>query len=268
MLKKIFWALVMVTIAACTVLLGEGFSFPFLEPTTTAVVEQTEIPFPTEISVDPTATEIIIPTSDVTEVVPTATEIVIAPTETLEPTAVFTATLIPPTATLVPPTATTKPATATFTPTVIPPTATFTPTAIPPTATSTATAITEKFTIQAATPIFMVNFIHTTEGCNWQGVAGQIFDASGIPLKNYIVKVAGTYNGKPFSQIGYTGMVSGNPYGIGGYEIVLGNSAVASVDLLTIQLFDATGIPVTNPLAFSTSANCAQNLVLINFKAK
>ncbi len=257
MLKKIFWALVMVTIAACTVVLGEGFSFPIIEPTATAVIEPTEIPFPTEISVVPTATEIVLPTSEVTEPVPTATDIVLEPTATLEPTAVFTATLVPPTATVIPPTATTKPATATFTPTVI-----------PPTATATATAITEKFTIQAATPIFMINFVHTTEGCNWQGVAGQIFDASGIPLKNYIVKVAGTYNGQPFSQVGYTGMVSGNPYGIGGYEIVLGNSAVASVDLLTIQLFDSTGIPVTNPMAFSTSANCSQNLVLINFKAK
>jgi len=268
MLKKIFWGLVMVTIAACTLLLGEGFSFPFFEPTATAVVNPTEIPFPTEISIDPTATEIVLPTSEVTEVVPTATEIVVEPTATLEPTAVFTATNVPPTATLIPPTATTKPATATFTPTKLPPTATYTPTAVPPTATATATAITEKFTIQAATPIFMVNFVHTTEGCNWQGVAGQIFDANGSPLKNYIVKVAGTYNGQPFSQIGYTGMVNGNPYGIGGYEIVLGNTAVTSVDLLTIQLFDATGIPVTNPLAFSTSANCTQNLVMINFKAK
>lgn len=254
MLKKIFWALVMVTIAACTLLLGEGFSFPFFEPTATAVIQETEIPFPTEIIVDPGATEIV-PT--VTEIIPTATEEVVEPTGTLEPTAESTATIVPPTATSVPPTETQIPATATFTPTAIPPTATIAP-----------TAITEKFTIQAATPIFMVNFVHTTEGCNWQGVAGQIFDQSGNPLLNYIVKVAGTYNGQSFSQIGYTGMVSGNPYGVGGYEIVLGNSAISSVDLLTIQLFDAKGTPVTNPLSFSTSANCSQNLVLINFKAK
>jgi len=254
MLKKIFWALVMVTIAACTVLLGEGFSFPFLEPTATAVIEETEIPFPTEIVVDPTATEIV-PID--TEVVPTATEEIIEPTATLQPTA----TLVLPTATLIP-------ATATYTPTAIPPTATYTPTAIPPTATFTPTAIFEKFALQAATPIFMVNFVHTAEGCNWQGVAGQIFDQAGNPLLNYVVKVAGTYNGQPFSQIGYTGMVSGNPYGVGGYEIVLGNTPVTSVDLLTIQLFDTKGIPVTNPLPFSTSANCTQNLVLINFKAK
>ncbi len=245
MLKNIFWALVMVTIAACAVLLGEGFTPPFPSPTATAVIDQTEIPFPTEI---------IVPTTEITEVVPTATEIVIPPTATSVPPTVVPPTVVPPT--------------ATFTSTAIPPTATFTPTAVPPTATVAPTAITEKFTLQAATPIFMINFAHTILGCNWQGVAGQVFDASGNPLINYVVKVVGTYNGQPFSQIGVTGMVAGDPYGIGGYEIVLGSSAIASVDLLTIQLFDSQGKPVTNPLPFSTSANCGQNLVLVNFKSK
>lgn len=259
MLKNIFWALVMVTIAAIAVLLGEGFTPPTPEPTATAVVEQTEIPFPTEIVVDPTATVVVLPTTEVTEVVPTATEIIVSPTATSVPP-----TGVPPTA--VPPTA--VPPTATFTPTSVPPTATFTPTAVLPTATVAPTAITEKFALQAATPIFMVNFAHTAAACNWQGVAGQVFDATGKPLVNYVIKVVGTYNGQPFSQIGITGMVAGDPYGVGGYEIVLGNSAISSVDLLTIQLYDTLGKPVTNPLPFSTSANCAQNLVLINFKSK
>ena len=154
MLKNIFWALVMVTIAACAVLLGEGFTPPFPSPTATAVIDQTEIPFPTEI---------IVPTTEITEVVPTATEIVIPPTATSVPPTVVPPTVVPPT--------------ATFTSTAIPPTATFTPTAVPPTATVAPTAITEKFTLQAATPIFMINFAHTILGCNWQGVAGQVFDA-------------------------------------------------------------------------------------------
>ena len=256
MLKSIFWALVMVTIAATALLLGEGFTFPSPEPTATAVIVETEIPFPTEIVVDPTSTEIVLPTAEVTEVIPTATETVVIPTGTAVPA---TATSIPATATVLPPTATS---------TAIPPTATFTPTAVPPTATLAPTAITEKFTLQAATPIFMINFAHTAAGCNWQGVAGQVFDTNGNPLTNYVIKVVGTYNGQPFSQIGITGMVAGDPYGVGGYEIVLGSTAITSVDLLTIQLFDNLGKPVTNPLAFSTSANCSQNLVLINFKSK
>jgi len=237
MLKNIFWSLVLLTMATFTMIFGEGFITPDQTPTPTAIVVDTITPIPTEVTIEPS-------------VVPTGTSIptevaTVAPTATFVPTA--TSTALPPTATVVP---------------------TETSTSVPPTATSAATAIVDKFTIQAATPIFMVNFVHTTEACDWQGVAGQIFDASGKPLLNYIVKVVGTYNGIPFNEIGITGMVAGSPYGVGGYEIVLGSSAVASVDLLTIQVFDAQGNPVTNPLPFSTSSSCTQNLVLINFKAK
>lgn len=237
MLKNIFWSLVLLTMATFTLIFGEGFITPVQTPTPTAIVVDTATPVPTVIIIEPTA----VPTgTSVPTVVPT-----VAPTASLVPTA--TSTVVLPTATVVP---------------------TNTATSIPPTATIAATAIVEKFTIQAATPIFMVNFVHTVEACNWQGVAGQIFDAAGKPLLNYVIKVAGIYNGAPFTKIGIAGMVAGSPYGVGGYEIVLGSSAVASVDLLTIQVFDAQGNAVTNPLPFSTSSACTQNLVLINFIAK
>ena len=237
MLKNIFWSLVLLTMATFTMIFGEGFITPIQTPTPTAIILNTATLVPTDVVIEPTG----IPTStSIPTVAPT-----VLPTITLAPTA--TSTVVPPTATVAP---------------------TKTATIIPPTATSAATAIVDKFTIQAATPIFMVNFVHTTEACNWQGVAGQIFDSSGKPLLNYVVKVAGTYNGVPFNKIGIAGMVAGSPYGVGGYEIVLGSSAIASVDLLTIQVFDAQGNAVTNPLPFSTSSSCNQNLVLINFKAK
>lgn len=246
MLKNIFWTLVLLTMATFTMIFGEGFITPEVTPTSTAIVEATITSIPTEVIVDPTAT--LAPTATSTAIPPTATFTTIAPTATLALTNTPTLTAVPPTATVVTPTKTS--------------------TSVPPTATVAATSIVDKFTIQAATPVFMVNFVHTTEGCNWQGVAGQIFDSAGKPLMNYVVKVAGTYNGQPFSKIGITGMVSGSPYGVGGYEIVLGSTAITSVDLLTIQVFDAQGNPVTNPLPFSTSSSCTQNLVLINFKAK
>lgn len=237
MLKNIFWSLVLLTMATFTMIFGEGFITPIQTPTPTAIVEDTATPIPTTVIIEPTA----VPTStSVPTVAPT-----VLPTATFVPTAI--PTIVPPTATMVP---------------------TKTSTSIPPTATIAATAIVDKFTVQAATPIFMVNFVHTVEACNWQGVAGQIFDAAGKPLVNYVVKVAGIYNGAPFTKIGIAGMVAGSPYGVGGYEIVLGSSAVASVDLLTIQVFDTQGNPVTNPLPFSTSSSCTQNLVLVNFKAK
>jgi len=232
MLKNIFWSLVLLTMATFTMIFGEGFITPVQTPTPTAIVANTATPIPTDVTVEPT-------------VAPTSTGVPTLAT-TVAPTA--TSTVLPPTATVLVPTNTS--------------------TSVPPTVTSTAITIEEKFTIQAATPIFMVNFAHTEEACNWQGVAGQVFDKSGKPLLNYVVKVTGTYNGAPFNKIGITGMVAGSPYGVGGYEIVLGLSAVASVDLLTIQVFDTQGIAVTKALPFSTSSSCTQNLVLINFKAK
>ena len=237
MLKNIFWSLVLLTMAIFTMIFGEGFIQPVQTPTPTAIVVESATPIQTDIIIGPTET-----------LIPTVTSTSLPPTATLSFTNTPTATAKPPTATIVVPTNTS--------------------TSIPPTATLAATAIVDKFTIQAATPIFMINFVHTAEACNWQGVAGQIFDTAGKPLINYIVKVAGVYNGTPFTKLGVAGMVAGSPYGVGGYEIVLGPTAVSSVDLLTIQVFDAQANPVTNPLPFSTSSSCTQNLVLINFKAK
>ncbi len=249
MLKNIFWTLVLLTMATFTMIFGEGFITPVQTPTPTAIVVDTATPIPTVVTIEPTG----IPTNtSVPTVAPTATSTAVPPTATFAPPG--TSTTVPPTATVTP----TKTATS------VPPTATN----VPPTATIAATAIVDKFSVQAGTPTFIGNFVHPVEACNWQGVAGQIFDAAGKPLVNYVVKVAGTYNGAPFTKIGIAGMVAGSPYGVGGYEIVLGSSAVASVDLLTIQVFDAQGKPVTNLIPFSTSSTCTQNLVLINFKAK
>jgi hypothetical protein len=114
----------------------------------------------------------------------------------------------------------------------------------------------------------MVNFVHTTEGCSWAGVAGQVFSSSGTPISNYIIKINGTYNGSTFSKLGITGMVTGDPYGPGGYEIILGTKAVDSTGLLKIQVFDTNGIAVSDALTFNTYASCTKNLVIINFKTK
>jgi hypothetical protein len=113
----------------------------------------------------------------------------------------------------------------------------------------------------------MANFAHKDAACNWQGVAGQVFDSAGNTVKNYIVKITGTYNSNPVSALAVTGMVSGTPYGPGGYEVILGTTPLDSVDLLSIQVFDTTGKAVTNALKFSTSSDCTKNLVIINFKA-
>jgi hypothetical protein len=158
------------------------------------------------------------------------------------------------------------------------PVATLTATALPtstatplPTATSTplptATPIPMAYVVQADTPVYMTNFAHTDAGCNWQGVAGQIFAANDTPIQNYIIKVFGTYNGSTVSSLVISGMVTNDPYGPGGYEIVLGTTAVNSSDTLSIQVFDNTGKAMTDSLKFSTYSDCAKNLVIINFMA-
>ncbi|HBF41750.1 MAG TPA: hypothetical protein DDW19_08320 [Anaerolineaceae bacterium] len=231
-MKRLLWMIILVLTTAFSVVFTSVDGF-------TSIFNPTPIVMPTEITL----------TFEPTEVTAVPTEIV--PTQTVEPTVEIT-----PTVTEIPlPTATAAP---TETPL---PTATVTP--IP---TPTATAM--PFKVQAMTPVFMTNFVHTDAACNWQGVAGQVFDANLVPVLNYIVKVSGTYSSQPVSLVGITGMVTGKPYGPGSYEIVLGNAPVTSTDTLIIQLFDPNGDPVSDPQSFSTSNECSKNLVLINFQHK
>lgn len=255
MIRKILWMMILLVMTGCTILFTEGGEI-IVDPTPTTAICVDCTPVPTDIiisteTIEPVATDL--PTIEVTPATSEPTQMPES-TSTLVPT--FTSTPIPPTATI-----TSIPATATKT--AIP--ATATKTTIP---SATSTSTTEIYAVQPATPVFMQNFIHTTEGCAWQGVAGQVFDASGKPVTNLIVKVSGYWEGKGISLVGITGMVSGLPYGPGSYEIVLGNTAFDTVDQLQIQIFSANQTPLTVPLSFSTSADCTKNLVMINFKAK
>jgi len=175
--------------------------------------------------------------------------------ETLEPTAVE----ITPTEIVNP---TTEPtATATEIPTqelTTVPLETDPPTEITPQSTVT-------YIVQPGSPTYMANFNYLEKGCAWQGVAGQVFGADGKPVKNLIVKVSGMRNGVAVSEIAVTGMVSGNPYGPGSYEVVLGDVAIKSTTPLYVQVFDIDATPLTEPIEFYTKEECSRNLVLINF---
>ena len=249
MIRKLLWLVILVLIAACTIYISNGGIIDIVNTATpTECLACTQTPTDTVIvtaTSEGSVTETLEPTLESTSVE--------AVTETAEISATPTTT-----ATLIPPTAT-----PTNTATAIPPTVTPIPTS-----TATVTTVPMTFAVQSTTPVFMVNFVHTTEACKWQGVAGQVFDKSGNPLKNYVVKITGTYNGASVSLLGITGMVSGDPYGPGSYEIVLGTTAVDSVDLLSIQVFNAVGTAITDPLKFSTSSDCSKNLIVINFKGK
>ncbi|MCC6148054.1 MAG: hypothetical protein IT308_10860 [Anaerolineaceae bacterium] len=152
-------------------------------------------------------------------------------------------------------------ATTTFTNT---PTQTTTPTQTPlPTLTRTPTLVILPYSIQPSTPAYLQNFSHPEAGCNWMGVAGQVFNRAGGPILNMVVVVEGIINNAPVEGIGLTGL--NNAYGPGGYEIQLGSGVAGSLNSVSITLYDLAGVPMTNPFSFSTFADCSRNLIVINF---
>jgi len=257
MIKKMLWLVILVLIAACSIYVNDGVLNidPIQTVIATDCADCTVVPTAgeiTEIPVDATVTSEVLPSTEPTVEV-TAT---LAETATIAATATLAATEAP-TETALP----SSTATPTYTATAVPPTAI-------PTLTSTPTEVPMTFAVQTGSPVYMVNFVRTSAGCNWSGIAGQVFDSEGKPLTGYIVKVTGTYNSTAVSSLAVTGMATGTPYGPASYEIVLGTKALASTDMLSIQLFDPGGNVLTTPLRFSTHADCAKILVIINFKQK
>lgn len=96
-------------------------------------------------------------------------------------------------------------------------------------------------------------------GCNWMGVAGQVFDLNGEPVASgaYLVWVT---EGEINQQV-FTG--SALAYGPSGWEVFLYDRP--RVTTHRIQLFSPSGTPVSEVYEFTTRASCNQNLVLVNF---
>jgi hypothetical protein len=194
------------------------------------------------------------------------------PTQTYPVSPLFPTEVIKPTGTpneQVPPTETpvfTSTPLSTFT---SQPTASKTPTEKPTlTYTPQFTATPFPFEVQVGTPAYIQNFAHPTEGCNWMGVAGQVFDEVGEPLLNKVVLIHGKINGITIENLGITGVPEADIYGPGGYEIKISDHVFASDDLLSIQVFDLNGSPISKIVAIKTLQDCDKNLIIINFKLK
>lgn len=151
--------------------------------------------------------------------------------------------------------------TATRTPTTPAATATLASTTVA--ATATATTQSFAFAIQSGTPVQIQNFANSS-GCSWQGIAGQVFDIDGAPLKNVLVKAGGTWNGAAVNLMGMTGLATS--YGEGGYELVLGSKVASTTNTVWVQLYDLSGNSLSQKVTISTSTDCAKNLVLLNFR--
>ena len=101
-------------------------------------------------------------------------------------------------------------------------------------------------------------------GCNWAGVAGQVFDLQGRPVMGVRVWLRGTFNGEQVSYLSLT--LESSPYGPSGFEFTLGDTPINSTGKLSIQLFDQANIPISERVYFDTYEDCQKNLILINFK--
>lgn len=106
--------------------------------------------------------------------------------------------------------------------------------------------------------------IHPEFACNWAGVGGTVVDANNSHVIGTVVFLRGFLNGESVDLTTVTGV--NKEYGPSGYEFVLGNAPVASNKTLYVQLVDLSGIPLSDPVEISTSADCSKNLVLVRFK--
>lgn len=123
-------------------------------------------------------------------------------------------------------------------------------------------AVTYPYTTFANMPLFLKNFART-EGCNWMGVAGQVFDRNGNPVTGIVVKVNGQIGTNRINNQSTTGNVSA--YGSGGYEIDLSAAPAASTGTLWVMLADSSGKQISPSYSFNTYNDCEKNLILFNF---
>ncbi len=137
----------------------------------------------------------------------------------------------------------------------------FEPTATPETPTATATpGMPFEADIQNIESIIM----HPDLGCNFLGVAGSVEDMDKSPLLGVVVRLQGDLIGTPIDMTTVSGVSPA--YGKAGFELVLGEAPLPSTDTLYIRLYDQAGLPLSDSIYFSTSAECNENLVLVRFK--
>lgn len=207
---------------------------PTLMSTAEALPTMTATPLPTN-----TTESFLPPTNTPSALEQTATP---APINTLRPT--LTPSITP----------TFPPPTPTRTPT---PTPTNTPTPGPsPTVTSTRSPF--PFTKDLVSPQYLQNYANAA-GCNWMGIAGEVFDIEGnpVPAGAYVVHI---WDAGIDARVG----VGNAPaYGPSGYEQFLFDAP--RVQENNVQLETSSGTAVSQVYRIQTRASCNQNLIYIVF---
>ncbi len=121
------------------------------------------------------------------------------------------------------------------------------------------------YKIQMGSPKYLPAFAHAEQGCQWMGIAGQVFDKGENGIPKLVVAVTGMLEGKPVNLIAFTQQQS--VYGPGGYEIMITDHLTNSFQPLEVQLYTEQGDPLSDPVTFPVPASCDQNLALVNFQS-
>ncbi len=96
-------------------------------------------------------------------------------------------------------------------------------------------------------------------GCNWLGIAGQVFDFDGRAVQGLYVYVEG-------GGLDYGAPTGAHPqYGSGGYEIYIADHVIDTIDTYRIQVRDAGGLVLSDWYTIPTFADCSKNLIMVNF---
>jgi hypothetical protein len=106
--------------------------------------------------------------------------------------------------------------------------------------------------------------LDANHGCTWWGVGGTTVDLNGNPVIGLVVKLAGLLPSSQISMLTVTGTAP--IYGQAGYEFKLGDAPQTTSNNLYVQLLDQAGLPLSEPIYFNTSTDCAKNLILVRFK--
>lgn len=140
---------------------------------------------------------------------------------------------------------------------------------ITPEAISTTTATPDslddlsKFVPQDGTPFYLPSFTQPKAGCDWSGVAGQVFLEDGLEALGLLIVAGNTLESEPKLLSAVTG--ESPAYGLGGFEIQLADKTIDASQSYWVQVFSQEGQALSEKIFFDTYDDCEKNLVLINF---
>jgi len=121
----------------------------------------------------------------------------------------------------------------------------------------------KSFTIHKDGPFYMPNFAQPSAGCQWMGVAGQVFDEQNHEIQGLVIVIGNTQAEDNKEWIANTGTALA--YGPGGFEIQLTDEPIETSQKYWIEVRSQDGTALSERFFFNTYDDCDRNLVLINF---